>query len=155
MLQYAFAATTETVGALVNSGVFERHPNLQVAIVESTAGWLEWFMESADYYYDHRYSTHETLSLRAMMGVELLDLAPPSYYIKRNMKVCFMWDPVAIRRRKEIGIDVLMWGNDYPHPEGIWPNSRAQNEKQFAGVPEKDIMAIVHDNAAEFLNLTV
>jgi predicted TIM-barrel fold metal-dependent hydrolase len=155
MVQYARAGTTETIGALVNSGVFERHPNLQVAMVETDAGWLDWFMESADFYHDYRYSTHETLSLRAAMGIEPLDLAPPSYYVRRNVKCCFMWDPVAIRRRHEIGIQCLMWGNDYPHPEGIFPNSAVFNEKQFAGVPDEDILAIVHDNAAEFLSLSV
>ena len=48
-----------------------------------------------------------------------------------------------------------MWGNDYPHREGLFPHSRELNEKQFAGVPDKEIMQIVHDNAAKFLGLEV
>ena len=28
-----------------------------------------------------------------------------------------------IRRRYANGLDALMWGTDYPHPEGTWPNT--------------------------------
>ena len=42
----------------------------------------------------------------------------------------------------------LMWGNDYPHPEGTWPESRSACEEQFAGVSDQDVRAIVGGNAA-------
>ncbi|MDT4892922.1 MAG: hypothetical protein QOE97_1957 [Pseudonocardiales bacterium] len=155
MMNYLFAATTETLGALVNGGVFERHPDLQVGLIETGAGWLSWFMESSDYYHGSRYSTDPARSLRAQMGVEELELAPPSYYIRRNVRCSFMYDPSAIRNRHLTGLRSLMWGNDYPHAEGLFPNSRAINEKQFDGVSPGEIMAIVHDNAAEYLGLTV
>jgi predicted TIM-barrel fold metal-dependent hydrolase len=155
MMNYLMAATTEVLGSLVNSGVFERHPELQVLLIETSAGWLSWFMESSDFFYDSRYSNESPISVRAHMGIELLDLAPPSYYIRRNVKCTFMHDPIAIRDRHDIGIQCLMWGNDYPHAEGLFPNSRSMNEKQFAGVPPKEIMAIVHDTAAEVLGLEV
>ena len=41
-----------------------------------------------------------------------------------------------------------MWGNDYPHPEGTWPESQARNAEQFDGVPDDEIRAIVSGNAA-------
>ena len=104
VLQYLFAATTDVLGSLVNSGVFERHPNLQVAMIETTAGWLEWFMDSADFYHGYRYST-EKGTMHNPEGSIQLDLAPPSYYIKKNVKASFMWDQVAIRNRHEIGMD--------------------------------------------------
>ena len=62
--------------------------------------------------------------------------------------VDLMDDPVAIRSRDLTGLDCLMWGNDYPHQEGVFPDSQEWVEKQFAGVPEPEIMHIVHDNAA-------
>jgi predicted TIM-barrel fold metal-dependent hydrolase len=150
VMQYMFSSTMETLGALINSGVFERHPKLQIAMIESDAGYLEWFMQSADYYQNHRYT-----QFQKKIGMKVLDLAPPSYYIKRNVKAAFINDPVAVRRRHEIGMNVLMWGNDYPHPEGVFPNSRVALEQLFDGVPEKEVMQIVHDNAAEMFGLTV
>ncbi|HVX21678.1 MAG TPA: amidohydrolase family protein [Acidimicrobiales bacterium] len=155
MLHYLFAATTETLGSLVNSGVFERHPGLRVVMVETAAGWLPWFMESADFFHDNRYSDGSPISLRAQMGIDQLDLAPPSYYVRRNVKCTFMYDPVAIRSRHDIGLGCLLWGNDYPHAEGLFPHSREVNHRQFAGVPPREIAAIVHDTAADLLGLEV
>jgi predicted TIM-barrel fold metal-dependent hydrolase len=66
-----------------------------------------------------------------------------------------MEDPVAIRNRDLTGLDCLMWGNDYPHQEGVFPDSQKWIDKQFAGVPEAEIMQIVHDNAARTFGLTV
>jgi predicted TIM-barrel fold metal-dependent hydrolase len=35
-----------------------------------------------------------------------------------------MEDYAALDNRHVSGIDVLVWGNDYPHYEGSWPKSR-------------------------------
>jgi predicted TIM-barrel fold metal-dependent hydrolase len=59
-----------------------------------------------------------------------------------------MYDPVAINNREVTGIETLMWGNDYPHPEGTWPESQKVNADQFEGVGESDVTAIVSGNAA-------
>jgi predicted TIM-barrel fold metal-dependent hydrolase len=72
----------------------------------------------------------------------------PSELIRRQCAATFMYDPVAINNRHVTGIETLMWGNDYPHPEGTWPKSRAVNDEQFAGIPADEARAIVHGNAA-------
>ena len=59
-----------------------------------------------------------------------------------------MYDPVAINNRDTTGLDTLMWGNDYPHPEGTWPESQRVNDDQFDGVSHEDLDAIVNGNAA-------
>jgi predicted TIM-barrel fold metal-dependent hydrolase len=66
-----------------------------------------------------------------------------------------MWDPAAIRLRDITGLDCLMWGNDYPHNEGSFPFSAEWVEKQFAGVPEAEVDAMVRGNAARIFNITV
>jgi predicted TIM-barrel fold metal-dependent hydrolase len=149
------AATTETVGALVNSGVLERHPALNVVMTETSAGWLAWLMEFSDHYYKSRYSDG-AVGIRALIGGDTPPTSePPSHYIKRQVKCTFMYDPIAVRLRDVTGTDCLMWGNDYPHIEGIYPFSEGLNEQQFAGVPENEVMAMVHDNAAALFGLTV
>jgi predicted TIM-barrel fold metal-dependent hydrolase len=80
--------------------------------------------------------------------------APPSFYMKRQAKATFMWDPLAIRNRDLTGLDCLLWGNDYPHWEGSFPDSQQWVEKQFAGVPEDEIDQMVRGNAAEIFGLT-
>ncbi len=39
-------------GLLATSGVFERHPNLHVVMVEVNAGWIAWAMSTLDFYTD-------------------------------------------------------------------------------------------------------
>ncbi len=40
--------------------------------------------------------------------------------------------------RHEIGLGTLMWGTDYPHPEGTWPITRKIMVDTFRGLPEAD-----------------
>jgi predicted TIM-barrel fold metal-dependent hydrolase len=35
----------------------------------------------------------------------------------------------------EIAPDNIMWGSDYPHRDGTWPNSQAAIEAQFRDMP--------------------
>lgn len=147
----ASAAGMVTLGWFVNSGVLQRHPDLRIALVECNAGWLAYAMQQWDHALHSRYAE---IAMRG--GVLDADLdAPPSYYVRRQVKCQFMWDPAAVSLRHDIGMDVLMWGNDYPHMEGAFPDSQLWVEKQFAGVPDDEVMRIVHDNAADLLGLTV
>ena len=119
------------------SGVLDRHPGLQVVTVETGAAWLAWIMTQADSIYeDHSMYASPKLSLK------------PSELIRRQCAATFMYDPVAINNRGITGIETLMWGNDYPHPEGTWPESQRVNEDQFAEVSRADLDAIVNGNAA-------
>ena len=156
LTETGFAITTAgamvSLGWFVNGGILERHPNLTVAMIECNAGWLAYAMQQWDHIMHSRFvDRSRTEHGGADMNLE----APPSYYVRRQVKCQFMWDPAAVDLRHEIGLDVLMWGNDYPHFEGAFPNSQAWIDKQFAGVPEDEVMKIVHDNAAELLKISV
>jgi predicted TIM-barrel fold metal-dependent hydrolase len=56
--------------------------------------------------------------------------------------------PTEANLRHEIGIDNMLWGSDYPHYEGSWPNSRAVIRDALHGAPEDEIRAILGENAA-------
>jgi hypothetical protein len=53
-----------------------------------------------------------------------------------------------IRRRHVIGCDTLMWGTDYPHPEGTWPNTVARLKHDFHDVPVADARLLLGETAA-------
>jgi predicted TIM-barrel fold metal-dependent hydrolase len=141
-----------TLGELVFSGVFERHPDLHVVMTEGYAGWLAFVMQFWDHHFDGRFRREHPVNSGPLAPA--LD-APPSYYLKRQAHVMFMWDPLAIEVRHLTGTDCLLWGNDYPHPEGSFPHSQAWNDKQFAGVPDAEIDAIVRGNASRLFGITV
>ena len=46
-----------------------------------------------------------------------------------------------------------MFGMDYPHPEGTWPNTREWIRHAFAGVPEPDARLILGENAVRCYRL--
>jgi predicted TIM-barrel fold metal-dependent hydrolase len=119
-------------------GALDRFPELRLVTVETGASWLAWIMTQADVIYeDHSMWANPKLSLK------------PSALIRRQCAATFMYDPVAINNREITGVETLMWGNDYPHPEGTWPTSQAVARDQFEGVSDDDVRAIVSGNAAK------
>jgi predicted TIM-barrel fold metal-dependent hydrolase len=144
----------ETISWFVLGGVLERHPDLQVVMTEGGAGWLAWLMGYLDFHHTQRWSSDE--GIMRMMGFR--DPRPmiselPSHYMRRQVKCSFIFDPVAIAMREYTGTECLIWGNDYPHIEGVFPDSQQAVDDQFAGIPEDVTAALVHDNAAALYGL--
>jgi predicted TIM-barrel fold metal-dependent hydrolase len=125
-----------TTGLLACSGVLERHPNLHFALVEVNGGWLAWTMQVLDEYYQAH---------RSWSKPKLAEL--PSHYIKRQIHATFQSDHVALHNVPITGSDCLMWGNDYPHPEGIHPYSDKVLTEILAGVPDEVALAVTSTNA--------
>jgi predicted TIM-barrel fold metal-dependent hydrolase len=133
-----------TVTHLAASGVLERNPELRCVMVECGSGWLAWNMAFMDEAFEkHAHWVKPKLAMR------------PSEYVKRQIQVTFQVDPVGIANRHVTGLRCLMWGADYPHHEGTWPNSQEAVAKQFEGVPEDEIDRIVRRNAAETFGFEV
>ena len=126
-----------TAALLACSGVLERHPDLHAVLVEVNAGWMAWTMNTLDEYF----VAHDAVARKPHLP-EL-----PSRYLRRQVHATFQRDPVAIASRALTGVECLMWGNDYPHPEGTYPESRAVLAETLAGVGEDDAAAITGGNA--------
>jgi len=47
----------------------------------------------------------------------------------------------------------LMWGSDYPHPDGVWPQSSKYIQEQFGHLPPHVIHQITCENAGKFYGL--
>lgn len=123
------------MAAIIFSGALERYKNLKVVIGESGIGWIPYVLERMDYEWEDQFKD--------------VVPRPPSEYWHGHMYATFQIDRVGIENVKRIGEDNIMWGNDFPHPDGIWPDSRASLAEQLAGVDDKIIRKITHDNAAK------
>jgi hypothetical protein len=55
--------------------------------------------------------------------------------------------------RHEIGLHTVLFGRDFPHPEGTWPNTKDYLRDAFAGVPEDELRLMLGENAINFLGL--
>ena len=51
--------------------------------------------------------------------------------------------------RRDIGVDRIMWGADYPHIEGTWPNSVAALREACSGCSAEEIRTMASSTAAE------
>jgi predicted TIM-barrel fold metal-dependent hydrolase len=55
--------------------------------------------------------------------------------------------------RDQIGTEQIMWGSDFPHPEGTWPHTQDYYKTTFSGIPEADGRKILGENAVDFYGL--
>ena len=124
---------------MIFSGVFERYPDLRLAIVEFELSWAPYVLTNMDYTYRER---HEEAQYR-FKGDTL-----PSDFFARNVFLSFQEDDIGIRLRDRIGVDCMMWGSDYPHSESTFPRSRQVLDEILQGVPEEERAKIVCHNTA-------
>jgi predicted TIM-barrel fold metal-dependent hydrolase len=129
-----------SIAAMIFSGVFERHPNLRVGAVEFEVAWAAHFIERMDYIYSKRAYP----SRWHHFGNGML----PSGYFHQNVFLSFQEDALGVRLRDVIGLDTLMWGSDYPHPESTFPRTQEILQEVLKECPLEEKGKIVGGNAA-------
>ena len=139
----AHAAAWNTVSNLVTSGVCERHPRLRFVMAEWETGWIAHVLQRWDHAYYRARAVDQTPELPML----------PTEYFRRNFMVTFEDDDIGVRTREQIGVENLLWGNDYPHHDAIWPNSRKILDEIMAGVPPEEEEAMVWGNVQKLYNI--
>lgn len=124
---------------LMLGGVFDRHPQLRLMLTEVRADWLPATLAHLDRRFDELGSPMRRR---------------PSEYFASNCGVAPSSPHRAeIEMRHEIGVERFLFGVDYPHPEGTWPNTYDWIRDAFAGVPEHEARQILGENAIAFYGL--
>ncbi len=123
------AAGMSPIVELCGSGVLQRHPDLKFVITESECGWLAWVLHAMDQMQERRY-----------LGMLELDLKPSEYFHRQGF-VSISDDPIALHNVAFTGTDCLLWGNDYPHDEGIFPHGK----RPIAEIRDKLTRKQAHD----------
>jgi predicted TIM-barrel fold metal-dependent hydrolase len=136
---------------LLFSGAFERFPDLTFVVTEAAAYWAPDMMWKWDQYFG---GGHTTKKIAALMQGKISRL--PSEYFGTNIFIgASTMSKEEIRRRHVIGCDVAMWGTDYPHPEGTWPNTVARLKSDFHDVPVEDARQLLGETAARVYGFDV
>ena len=136
--------THRPISHLLFSGAFERFPGLKFVVTEGACYWVADMKWKWDQYFG---GGHTTKKMAALMKGILSKL--PSEYFGTNIFVgASTMSKEEIRRRHTIGCDVAMWGTDYPHPEGTWPNTIERLRKDFGDVPVGDTRQLLGETAA-------
>ena len=128
------------VAAIIGAGVLERYPNIRVAFGESGIGWIPYALERMDFEWEDRFRD---------LGLKM----PPSGYWRRQCKATFQYDKIGSKLVHEIGVESMMWGSDYPHGDGVWPESQKYIAEQFGHLPPEVTHKIVCENAGKFYGL--
>ena len=141
-----------TAALLATSGVLAFHPDLHVVFVEYNVGWLGWAMQTLDYYTKAFAEYGYAANGKKWINPELPE--PPSYYFRRQVHATFQDDPIGINNLPYTGPDALIWGSDYPHEEGTYPNSRATVIRLAEGLDDDSATRVFRTNAADLFHFS-
>ena len=122
---------------LVYSKFLRKYPDLKIALSEGGIGWVPYFLERADYVYEHHHHwTHQDFGGKK-----------PSDIFREHIITCFIDDAAGVRNRDLVGLDTMTWECDYPHSDTTWPEAPERLWQSLDGVPEAEIHKITHENA--------
>ena len=118
---------------LMLAGVFDRYPTLRFVLTEVRSDWLP--------------ATLALLDSWAAENATPLTMLPSEYFARHCLATPSSIHRTEVEHRDEVGVGHLMFGADYPHPEGTWPDTRDWIRVAFAGVPEEELRQILGENA--------
>jgi uncharacterized protein len=123
---------------MMQSGVFERFPDLKFVGSEVHTGWVPYYLERFD---------ESVRRNRREWSLPLL----PSEYFRQNVSVVYIVDEVGAHNRYDIGVANIMWGPDFPHSSSAWPVDYELGLEilKRAGSSESEIERIMWKNAAD------
>ena len=102
--------------------------------------WLPYILDRMDEEYEDRY--HQlNLSMK------------PSELWRRQGYSTYQHEPSVAVMIPLIGEDNIMWGSDYPHPDGIWPDSQKWIAEDLGSVNPAVQRKILCDNAGKLYGL--
>lgn len=126
----------DAVASFIVHGALSRFPKLKVAVIENGSSWVEPLMKNlADVY--------------KKMPQDFLE--NPIEVLKRQIHVSPFWEEDLGALSDLIGEDRVLFGSDYPHPEGL--ADPASYTKQLEGQPEERIRKIMGGNLARLLDV--
>jgi predicted TIM-barrel fold metal-dependent hydrolase len=123
------------LASMIFGGVLERFPRLRVVLGEAGIGWIPYVLWRMDAEWEDQF---KDLSLT---------MAPSGYW-RRQCYATYQTDPVGVKLIDDLGADRIMWGSDFPHPDGVWPDSREFIQRELGGVAADVRRKIVCENAA-------
>ena len=133
---------------LIASGVFDRFPDLRIFFAETRLGWVPFWMEEADFWYErHRHWAQRYLGFQPLQR-------KPSEYMKEHFLFSVQGpEHVAIELRYHLGVDHIMFATDFPHIECEWPNTKPTLDSLTASLSPEEKYQVVAGNVINYFDL--
>jgi predicted TIM-barrel fold metal-dependent hydrolase len=126
----------DAVSALICHGALSRFPQLKVAVIENGSSWVEPLLRNlADVY--------------KKMPQDFLE--DPIEVFRRSIHISPFWEEDLGALAGLIGDERVLFGSDYPHPEGL--AEPATYVHQLAGVADETVRKIMGGNLARLMNV--
>jgi predicted TIM-barrel fold metal-dependent hydrolase len=126
----------DTVTSLIGHGLCSRFPTLRFAPVENGSGWVRPLLDALE----HAYA----------FGPHDFDENPVEVF-KRNIYVHPFHEEDTAGLCDLIGSDHVIFGSDWPHPEGLADPISFVDE--LAGMPDEDVRKVMGGNLARLLHV--
>jgi predicted TIM-barrel fold metal-dependent hydrolase len=127
------------------AGIFDRHPKLQMVMVESGIGWVPFILETMDY---------ELWENAPAQAAELARM--PSEYFKDHWYSTFWFERARGNLQAlvdAVGEDNILFETDFPHPTCLYPDPLGVIEEAMSGLRPGSRRKILGDNAAKLYRL--
>jgi len=124
------------LSSMIFGGVLERFPRIRLVLGESGIGWIPYVLWRMDAEWEDQF---RDLSLKMK----------PSDYWKRQCFATYQTDPIGIKLLDELSADNVMWGSDFPHPDGVWPDSQEYLQRELGHLPAATRRKVQCENAAK------
>ena len=122
--------------SIIYSGACERYPNFKWVLGESGVTWVPFLLARMD---AHRQDERHQADLPML----------PSEYWRRQGHSTFQTDSILADMVDLVGEDNAIWGSDYPHPDGVWPDSQSTIEQDLGRLDERRRRKIICENAGK------
>jgi predicted TIM-barrel fold metal-dependent hydrolase len=156
-LAWGAMRTSGTMLSWIFSGMFERFPNLKIALSEGEIGWIPYYLERAEQVLHKqrhwvkrgvRFMDHES---RTDADLDVLDVRTS---FRDHIFGCFIDDAHGIASLDEIGEDNVMCETDYPHSDSTWPNCIQVVKNQIGHLPAETQYKVLRGNAERLYRFT-
>jgi predicted TIM-barrel fold metal-dependent hydrolase len=118
---------------LVFGGVFERHPGLSLVFTEQLGLWWTRLLSELDGVFAHTYGEDTKLPRKPS------EYAAEHLYMGASCMAPFEAEDAVANGY----VPNMLWGTDYPHPEGTWQYSRGDGEPQMTHLAIRDTFATI------------
>ena len=129
-------AIEDAVTSLVCHGVLTRFPTLKIALVENGSDWVPSLLRKFEAVY-------------AKMPQEFPE--HPVTAFKRDLYVHPFHEENPVGLVQLLGADHVIFGSDYPHPEGM--SDPISFVDELDGLPDEDVRRVMGANMVELLGL--
>jgi len=130
----------EFLTSIILNGACDRYPDFKFVLGECGVGWIPYVLHRMDAEYNN-FSSEIGLSLQ------------PSEFWRRQGYSTFQDEPLSEEVIGNVGVDNIIWGSDYPHPDGIWPDSRTIIDRNLGNLPDAIMSKLVCGNAEKLYRI--